>query len=139
MRRIALVSLLCLAVAGTAKGEDGDGGSGAGAPDTDDGAPRAPVEEVDYVLEPVDFDPFADEPPLHKAAQAGDIAAIEALLAGGADVNARDEDGVGVTPLLELPRFSGHLNIVRRRCPSPEGARCTVGRARPGVSRRLTR
>ena len=61
MRPIALVSLLCLAVVGTAKGEDG-------------------------------------MTPLHHAAQAGDIAAIEALLAGGANVNAKAEY-YGATPL----------------------------------------
>ena len=52
MRRIALVSLLCLAVAGTAKGED-------------------------------------SVTPLHEAALVGHPAAIEALLAGGADINAK--------------------------------------------------
>ena len=49
MRRIALVSLLCLAAAGTAKSDDGI-------------------------------------TPLHKAALAGDVAAIEALLTGGSNV-----------------------------------------------------
>ena len=56
MCRIALVSLLCLAVMGTAKGEDG-------------------------------------MMPLHDAALAGDVAAIEALLAGGANIHAKTEDG----------------------------------------------
>ena len=68
MRRIAFVSLLCLAVMGTAKGEDG-------------------------------------MMPLHDAALAGDVAAIEALLAGGANVNAKDEDGF--TP-LHSAALAGH-------------------------------
>ena len=58
MRRIALVSLLCLAVAGTAKGEDG-------------------------------------MTPLHKAALAGDVAAVKALLAAGASANATTNRGEG--------------------------------------------
>ena len=68
MRRIALVSLLCLAVAGTARGEGGS--------------------------------------PLHDAALAGDVAAIEALLAGGADINAKN--GYGATPLHDAAS-RGHL------------------------------
>ena len=59
LRRIALVSLLCLAVAGIAKGEDG-------------------------------------MTPLHKAALAGDVATIKALLAGGADINTKTETASSV-------------------------------------------
>ena len=74
MRRIALVSLLCLAVAGTAKGEGG-------------------------------------WTPLHEAALAGDVAAIEALLDAGTDVDAKagEED---LTP-LHSAAFAGHPAAVR--------------------------
>jgi len=44
--------------------------------------------------------------PLHKAAFAGDIAAIKALLAGGANVNAKNEDGW--TPLHDAA-FAGDV------------------------------
>ena len=60
MRQMALVSLLCLAVAGTAKGEGG-------------------------------------WTPLHDAALVGDVAAIEVLLAAGANINAKAENDI--TPL----------------------------------------
>lgn len=54
MRRITLVSLICLAVAGTAK---------------------------------------AENTPLHDAARDGNVAAIKALLAAGANINAKVKDG----------------------------------------------
>ncbi len=41
----------------------------------------------------------ADDSPLFEAVKKGDKAAVEALLAKGADVNAKERDGVGETPL----------------------------------------
>ena len=48
--------------------------------------------------------------PLHSAALSGDVSAIRALLAGGADVNARGENGV--TPLHQAV-LSGDVSAIR--------------------------
>ena len=47
---------------------------------------------------------------LHSAAQAGDLQQVQALLAGGADVNGADADG---STALHLAAFNGHLDVVR--------------------------
>ena len=100
MRRIALVSLLCLAVAGTAKGEGG-------------------------------------WTPLHKAALAGTVPFIEALLADGASVNAKAENDAtplhvaaayGQVPAIEALLDAGAL--VNAKAENEVAPRCCVGSGR---------
>ena len=55
-------------------------------------------------------DANAQTMPLHEAAWSGDAAAIRALLAGGADVNAQDE--TGFTP-LHIAALSGDVTAIR--------------------------
>ncbi|MFQ5927816.1 MAG: ankyrin repeat domain-containing protein [Terriglobia bacterium] len=49
-------------------------------------------------------------PDLIEAAKKGDAAAVEALLAAGADVNAKDKDGMTALMLAEK---EGHTTVVR--------------------------
>ena len=86
MRRIALVSLLCLAVAGTARGEGGWTPLHDAVLDGDVAAIKALLDAGAAVNAKAE----EDLTPLHSAAFTGHPAAIRALLDAGADVTRKD-------------------------------------------------